>query len=226
MIKQQILIKRHYLLSDLIEEDQTKVAYYNAFLFSNFGIVVDKPELLTREMIDAIDNLYCLNVPASYFKNPQDMKYYTSEELFVEQVISYFLAYGAKDSHVEVFDKELPEYKQGTEITLRKFQIVNTVEADEILTSILADYCAYTRPWSMDELYEVDYLITEHYYNDFAIRCGDNAAALLDKDSSFAKYMYKKDLVVGDISSRMSALVKGTLFFALVFVHKKLLLKN
>ena len=195
MNKQQILIKRHYLISDLMELDPIKVAYYNAYLYSNFGIIVDQPEFLTAPMIREIAELYRLHVPASYFKNPQDMKYYTRAELFIEQVVSYFLAYGARNSHVEVFDKKLPEYGEGTEITLRKFQIVNAAEADEVLTNILADYCAYTRPWSLDELYEVDFLITEHYYNDFVIRCGDNATALLDKDSSFARYMYKKDLV-------------------------------
>ena len=195
MNKQQILIKRHYLVSDLVELDPIKVAYYNAYLYSNFGIIVDQPEFLTKEMINEIASLYRLSVPASYFKNPQDMQYYTKAELFIEQAVSYFLAYGARNSHVEVFDKKLPEYPEGTEITLRKFQIVNAAEADEVLASILADYCAYTRPWSLDELYEVDFLITEHYYNDFVIRCGDNAVALLDRDSRFARYMYKKDLV-------------------------------
>lgn len=192
---QQILIKRHYLLSEVAETDKLKVAYYNAFLFSNFGIVVDTPDLLTKDMIEAIDALYCLNVPASYFKNPQDMKYYTSEELFIEQVLSYFLAYGAENSHVEVFDKELPEYKQGSEITLREFKIVNNTEAKVALIEILKAYCSYTRPWSIDEKDEVLELIKSNYYDDFEINCGDNAASLLHLSSYFARFMYKKDLV-------------------------------
>ena len=178
MNKQQILIKRHYLISDLMELDPIKVAYYNAYLYSNFGIIVDQPEFLTAPMIREIADLYRLYVPASYFKNPQDMKYYTKAELFIEQVVSYFLAYSARNSHVEVFDKKLPEYEEGTEITLRKFQIVNAAEADEVLTNILADYCAYTRPWSLDELYEVDLLDEEGPDKILSIKNG----RLLDKN--------------------------------------------
>lgn len=195
MTKQQILIKRHYLLSTGVKNyNEVNLAYHNAFLLSNFGIIVDKPKLLTKEMMDEIACLYKLNVPASYFKNPQDMKYYTKAELFIEQVVSYFLAYGAENSHVEVFQKDLPEYTVGDELVLRKFSILSEAEADEVLSNILRDYCNYTRPWSVDELNEVLFLLNE-YYNNFEVKCGDNACSLLDSDTSFARFMYKKDLV-------------------------------
>ena len=151
---QQILIKRHYLVSTAEQGDKKLAAYYSAFLFSNFGILTDKPYLLTKEMVNEIKDLYRLDVPASYFKNPQDMKYYTREELLIEQLVSYFFAYGAEDSHIKLFDKVLPEYDLGEEIKVRDFKILNAVEATQVLKSIMQDYCAYKRPWSEDEYNE------------------------------------------------------------------------
>lgn len=191
----QILLKRHILVSEANLSTNELKAYYNAFLLVNFGIVVDQPDLLTKEMLNEIADLYRLYVPASYFKNPQDMKYYTKAELFIEQVVSYFLAYGAEDSHVQVFQKDLPEYTVGDELKLREFKIVNKSEANKLLAEILKDYCGYTRPWSIDERSEVLDLVKANYYTDFELKCGDNACSLLDLSSYFARFMYKKDLV-------------------------------
>ena len=118
---QKILISRRMLVASKYTnayDTNAKIekAYLNAFLLSNFGIVVNKPELLTKEMVKDISDVYKLEVPASYFKNPQDTRFYTAEELLIEQCVSYFLAYGAEDSHVKIFDKELPEYPISDEI--------------------------------------------------------------------------------------------------------------
>ena len=48
---QQILIKRHYLVSTAEQEDKKLAAYYSAFLFSNFGILTDKPYLLKTYIV-------------------------------------------------------------------------------------------------------------------------------------------------------------------------------
>ena len=192
---QQILIKRHYLVSTAEQGDKKLAAYYSTFLFSNFGILTDKPYLLTKEMVNEIKDLYRLDVPASYFKNPQDMKYYTREELFIEQLVSYFFAYGTEDSHVKLFDKVLPEYDLGEEIKVREFKILDTVEATQVLRSIMQDYCAYKRPWSEDEYNEFITLYKGAYYENYSILCADNALRLLPLDINFARFMYKKDLV-------------------------------
>lgn len=192
---QQILIKRHYLVSTAEQGDKKLAAYYSAFLFSNFGILTDKPYLLTKEMVNEIKDLYRLDVPASYFKNPQDMKYYTREELLIEQLVSYFFAYGAEDSHVKLFDKVLPEYDLGEEIKVRDFKILNAVEATQVLRSIMQDYCAYKRPWSEDEYNEFICLYEGAYYENYPLLCADNALRLLPLDIEFARFMYKKDLV-------------------------------
>ena len=120
-----ILISRRMLVTAYAVNPNTKIeiAYLNAFLLSNFGIVVDKPELLTKEMVKDISDVYKLNVPKSYFANPQDTKFYTADELLIEQCLSYFLAYGAEESHVHVFDKKLPDYPVGDEIKIREFKI-------------------------------------------------------------------------------------------------------
>jgi hypothetical protein len=172
-------------------------AYLNAFLLSNFGIVVDKPELLTKEMVKDISDVYKLEVPASYFKNPQDTRFYTAEELLIEQCVSYFLAYGAEDSHVKVFDKELPEYPIGDEIKIREFRILSSDEALAELLAITKAYAAYKRPWSLDEIKEFLTLYHKGYYHfsEMPVLCGDNAVTMLDHNTDFGQFLFKKDVV-------------------------------
>jgi hypothetical protein len=172
-------------------------AYLNAFLLSNFGIVVDKPELLTKEMVQDISDIYKLNVPKSYFANPQDTKFYTAEELLIEQCVSYFLAYGAEDSHVHIFDKELPEYPVGNEIKIREFRILDSDEAADELYEITKAYAAYKRPWGLDEQNEFLELYNNGYYHfsDMPVLCGDNAVFMLAENTDFAQFLFKKDVV-------------------------------
>ena len=195
---QTILIARHYLLAvpqEVDPEEKVRTAYLNAYLFSNFGIVVDRPNLLTETHVEEISDLFKLNVPASFYRNPQDTKYYTSDELFVNQVLAYFLAYGEENSSIDVFDKELPEYPEGKEIKLREFKILFSDEADKVLVNIAKSYADYKRPWSLDEENEFVYLYEQGYYKDFDILCADNAINMLNKDANFARFLYKKDLV-------------------------------
>lgn len=196
----QILISRRMLVVDTRSAEATskiEKMYMNAFLLANFGIVVDKPELLTKAMVQEISDFYKLNVPASYFKNPQDTKYYTAEELLVEQCISYFLTYGAEDSHVHVFDKALPEYPVGNEIKLREFKILDADEAACALLEIAKNYAAYKRPWNLDEQAEFLKLYYEgcYHFADMPVACGDNAVFMLDHNTDFAQFLFKKDVV-------------------------------
>ena len=202
---QNILISRRMLIADTIPTEgafRLEGAYLNAFLLANFGIVVDRPELLTKDMVKDISDVYKLNVPKSYFANPQDTKFYTAEELIVEQCISYFLAYGAEDSHVHIFDKETPDYPVGEEIKIREFRILNTEEATHELLEIAKAYAAYKRPWSLDETAEFLELYKEGCYNfeTMPVECGDNAVLMLEHDSEFARFLFKKDVVKLSVS--------------------------
>ena len=197
---QKILISRRMLVSDVIPTTSLykhEGAYLNAFLLANFGIVVDKPELLTKQMVQDISDIYKLNVPKSYFANPQDTKFYTADELFIEQSLSYFFAYGADDSHVKVFDKELPEYPVGDEIKIREFRILSAEEAACELLEITKAYAAYKRPWSLDEQHEFLTLYNEgcYHFTEMPVNCGDNAVFMLGYNSDFAQFLFKKDVV-------------------------------
>ena len=198
---QKILISRRMLRADAYAAANPNFklegAYLNAFLLANFGIVVDKPELLTKEMVKDISDVYKLNVPKSYFANPQDTKFYTAEELLIEQCISYFLAYGAEDSHVHIFDKELPDYPVGDEIKIREFRILDNDEAAAELLEITKAYAAYKRPWGLDEAAEFLELYKEGCYNlaTMPVNCGDNAVLMLEHDVEFARFLFKKDVV-------------------------------
>lgn len=190
---------RHYVVDrDPDMSDKTTKAYLNAYLLCNFGIVVDKPQALTREMIKDISEVYKLNVPASFYSNPQDTKFYSRAELLIEQLVSYFLVEtgtGIYD-HVEIFNKDLPEYKVGDEIKLREFKILTQDEALEVLAEIAKSYCDYTRPFSLEEIEEFKLLFKHGLVNPaWEIGCKDNIFNLLPEDINFARFLDKKDLV-------------------------------
>ena len=191
-----ILTLRHFLVStseqDVVNE---KTKFYNAYLLANFGIVVDKPYLLTGDMIQDISKILKLEVPKSFYANPQDTKYFTKEELLIEQIVSYF-AYATDLGRIELFEKELPEYFVGDELKLRTFQILTEEEANAQLESIMQSYCSYTRPFSIDELSEFAALYLGGYLKeDTEIKCKDNIFNLLESDISFARFLDKKDIV-------------------------------
>jgi hypothetical protein len=194
---EKILISRRYLVvDDSFVVDRKTQAWLNSYLFANFGIVVDRPEMLTSKMLKDIAEVYRLNVPKSYFANPQDTKFYTCEELFLEQIVSYFLAYGADESHVRLFAKDLPDYMVGTDMKFREFCILDREGAIATLEAISKDLAAYKRPWSFDEQLEFVELYQAGFYKDeFQVACGDNAVFMLDKDPTFARFLFKKDLV-------------------------------
>ncbi len=189
-----ILRTRHFLVNETGASDRVGSAYLNAYLLANFGIVVDKPEQLTKEMVQIIADEFRLNVPKSFYSNPQDMQYFSREELLIEQIVSYF-AYGSDLGRIEIFKKDLPEYAVGDELKLRTFYIVSSEEAGKILCDIEDTYCAYTRPFSVDEMKEFVTLYNEGFYTGTEIKCKDNIFALLPMDVTFARFLDKKDIV-------------------------------
>ena len=190
------LCSRHYLIEDPMSFDsKAKTAYLNAYLLSNFGIIVDNPNALTGYMVEQISDMLHLNVPKSFYNNPQDTKYFTKEELIIEQFVYYFFGYGTETGRIEIFAKDLPEYTVGDELKLRTFYIVSEAEARNILKDIMKSYCAYTRPFSPDELMEFCELFEAGFYTDIEIKCKDNIFALLPANKSFARFLDKKDIV-------------------------------
>lgn len=189
----KMLATRHYLVNE-VEDRSVNMQYLNAYLLSNFGIVVDKPALLNKDLVAQISDLFKLNVPKSFYSNPQDTKFFTSHELILEQLVSYF-AYGSDLGRIELFKKDLPEYVVGDELKLRNFYIVSDAEAIQLLQEMTDNFCAYTRPFSLDELSDFVYLFEHGFYTGAEVKCKDNIFALLDFDASFARFLDKKDIV-------------------------------
>lgn len=190
-----VLRTRHYLIvNNENSRSNQSVAYLNAFLLSNFGIIVDKPALLTQDMLRQIDEEFHLDIPDSFYKNPQDTSHFTTSELLTEQIVSYF-AYGSDIGRIDIFKKDLPDYVIGDELKLRTFYIITEEEAAKVLTDIMNSYCAYTRPFSIDEYSEFMLLFKEGFYTGIEIMCKDNIFSLLDIDPAFAHFLDKKDIV-------------------------------
>ena len=199
---QQIMLPKHYVMKSDSDESVKNIAYYNAYLLSNFGIEVTNPKELTKETVKEIADYFKLNVPASFYKNPQDLKYFTKEELLIEQLVSYFViaieGTHNEDTHfdrIEIFKKNLPEYTEGDDIKTRKFTVVTKQEALEIGKKIEKNYCDYTRPFGIDEKAEFIFLYDLGLYDGSELKCRDNIFGLLDKDINFAKGLDRKDVV-------------------------------
>lgn len=200
---ESILIQRHYVFEGKKEElSEKEKAYYNAFLFANFGITLDKPELVNRYIIQTIQAAYLLKVPSSFYKNPQDLKYFSCDELFLEQLVSYFVieANGVKNENnhferIKLFEKELPKYLLGKEMVERKFYVLTKEEVDSKLEEITANYAAYKRPFSIDEKNDFLALFNNGYYKNFDIQCKDNILLLFYYIPELAKKLDYKDVV-------------------------------
>lgn len=203
MEKEKILISRHFLIEDDEQVSVTKRAYYESFILTKLGILVDKPNKLTSKMVDALCEVFKINVPKSFYKNPQDLRYFNSRELLIEQLVSYFTVESSRIldvdvnyDRIEIFKKELPQYFTSSDVTIRNYYIITKEEAENKLLEICSTLCSYTRPFNCTEESEFIYLIKNGYYKDDNINCKDNIFILIDEISpSFAKYLDKKDLV-------------------------------
>ncbi|MBR4270738.1 MAG: hypothetical protein IKQ31_03595 [Clostridia bacterium] len=201
-MRDKILIERRLLE---IDNPSKNAAYLSAKLYNQFGIIVDKPMMLSKNNVETVADFYSAKIPEGFYKNPQDLTYFSTDELIIEQLVSYFqIAMNGEKSldeevfkRNEVFAKALPNYSAGKEIKLRKYELISKEEADNKLLSIVNDLCKYTRPWSEMELSEFKWLYLNGFYNEQYLLCRDNAISLFleYKNEYFAKMLDKKDIV-------------------------------
>ncbi len=199
--KEQILISRHYIMSNG-KEDNNRDKYY-AYLLNKFGIEIVNPKFLNKDVVQQLKKYLKINIPNSFYKNPQDLKYFSCEELYLEQLISYINIDLIEGNHnkntnfnrIELFNKVLPKYENGKEIKIRKYNIILENEINKILNDIFDAYCNYSRPFSIEETNEFLYLYSLGFYHNQDIKCKDNIFYLLDKDIDFAKLLDRKDVV-------------------------------
>ena len=201
-MRNKILVKRRFLEIDEPSED---AAYLSAKLFNQFGVFVDKPQYLSKNNVKTISDFFGVKIPDGFYKNPQDLTFFTAEELIIEQLVSYLqIAINGANSlneevfkRNEVFAKVLPNYSTGDEIKVRKYELITKKHADEKLFSITNELCKYTRPWAIPELAEFKWLYLNGFYKGQNLLCRDNAISIFleYKNVSFAKMLDKKDIV-------------------------------
>lgn len=193
------LLSRNFVVSEN-ENISVEANYLNAYLLANFGIMLDKPSFINKEIVSSISNKFALKVPKSFYANPQDTRFFIKSELLIEQIVSYF-AYGSDLKRIEIFKKDLPEYVVGDELKLRVFYVLSEDDAHRVLSEITNNYCSYTRPFSKEELDEFVYLFNNGYYNfSNELKCKDNIFSVLPLNIKFAAFLDKKDIVKLSIS--------------------------
>ena len=216
--REKILLKQRFIprnYEKVYETSDTRKAYMNAYLLSNFGIELTNPELVNVDVLRLLNDYMHLNVPESFYANPQDMKYFTSEELLIEQLVSYLqielTGNGAIDdenpekyNRVEVFKKTLPQYETDGEIKLRKFTILKDMKEEvDVFNTVINNYASYKRPFSIDELEEFKWMYIAVFQRaiNVQLECKDNIFNLIDMSSltddikKFASQLDAKDVV-------------------------------
>lgn len=154
-MRERLLMRRQVFVCTL-EASKNLALYYAAKLTNTFGIIVDNPELVTAEHVQLAAETYGIEVPNSFYSNPQDIKHYTCEELKLNQVLAYMTTYGEKEDPkgsqlTDMFTKILPDYAEGEEVEFRKYRILTERKARNELRAIATYLASYTRPWSETE---------------------------------------------------------------------------
>lgn len=207
-MKDKILIKRRVLR--ITDGSRENAAAYAVKLLNQFGIIVDKPKYLSAANVKTVADFYGTNVPEGFYKNPQDLQYFSADELLIEQLASYFTVEicGERSLNEEVFTrkpvfaKALPDYEEGKEVKVRNYRMLTEEECETLLSEITADLCGYTRKWSLDESAEFKWLYLNGYYDGEYLKCKDNAIEMFleYKNRAFARMLDKKDVVKMSVS--------------------------
>lgn len=202
-----ILVRRGYLLAQQKQEAAQWAAYYAAKLLNTFGVMVDKPKQVTQEHVKLISDFYGVNIPRSFYSNPQDLKYYTSTELLIEQLVSYiniewvdgvFSTDPRTFDRIDIFKKVLPNYREGDEVVFRNYKIVDPSESITILQEIAKNLTLYTRKWSETESEEFRLLFDKGYVSkELVLKSKDNAIEMFNLTTlpQFARSLDQKDVV-------------------------------
>jgi hypothetical protein len=199
-----ILIRRGFLQEPIQASSNAQYCALEAFRL--FSVRFNKPQLATEEHIQLLSQFFNKHVPRSFYNNPQDTAQYTSDELALEQFISYVMIeyHHGVDSNVdehfdriELFKKVLPDYKEGTEVVERMFNILDDKAVQLTLASIAVDLVVYTRPWNETEEQEFYFLYDNNFYGTTKLASKSNAIAMYQArgDIRFAQSLDQKDIV-------------------------------
>lgn len=162
-------------------------AYCNAYALNTFGIVFSNPGLASKNVIRALSEQIPINVPKSFYNNPQDLTHFSCAELLLEQLVSYFVI-AISGTHneetnfdrIELFNKALPvTSKKGDDIKLRTFTIVDDDTVMPLLKDYADSYAAYLRPFAVDEMNDVIALCKLNVFKPETLQCKDNIFNLL-----------------------------------------------
>ena len=198
-IKETILLEKRFfcLPESLAEKDEKRRAFLNSFLLINYGVILENPERVCDEALRLMDGLLSLHVPKGFYNSPQDTKYFSCEELFLEQVIGYFVGYGTSIKRVEIFEKDIPlPAFISDETKLRKYRILDEQEANAVLRETMVNYLAYKRPFSVEEQERFLFLVKAGFFQKGdVVACRDNIFLILDLFPDLACQLDKKDLV-------------------------------
>ena len=197
MIDTILLARRYVYARDFrVNENKKRCAYLNSYLLINCGVEILNPEYTNDDTVKLINFLLTIYVNPGFYNNPQDTKYFSSDELLLEQVFSYYFGYGTSMKRIELFQKNLPQYVIGDEIVTRQFTIIDEAKAYEVLRDVARDLASYKTPFSDEEEAMFSYLVDEGFYDPaIDIQCRDNIFVAIKKYPEFAKKIDKKDVV-------------------------------
>lgn len=200
-VTDNLLMSRGYVRESTVNDE--RAPFYAAKLYEKLGIIFDFPEKINADTVVMLSSFFGINVPDSFYANPQDTAHFECGELLVEQLVAYFkkehpeLFNNDKEyARIPVFKKVIPQYGEGEEKVIRWFKVISADEAEKVFRRVAKEYYGYSRPWSETEENEVFALYKRGYCNGVP-SCKDNAGLMYFEfdDESMLRYLDYKDVV-------------------------------
>ncbi len=201
-IYKNYLFEKHYLVSEG-DADRIDNQFETMFALANlFNIRIIEGEKLVRDyMIRFAAERLGENVPEPFYRGfPQTVRELSSDQLLFDQMVHYTITYGFgnfSEAGHSLFEEnfERTAFKENADI--KDFSIITDEDAVCILTEVVQDLLAGTRPLS-DEQYE----LVKSFVIEYDVKIQDIASKntavklLLDtRDTRFAEYIVLSDII-------------------------------
>lgn len=200
----KFLFNKHILVASPSGSTSQYAAEIRFALAKYFNInIIRGGKMADMETFHFVSSVLGENVPAPFYKGfPDSVRKLSPDELYFDQILSYFRTYGMGDfsarQHSVLENDEDVRRKAFKETgSIKDFEILKEEEAVERLSHYIDDMLASTRPLSERQLEVVRLYILDYGYIPKKIASKSTIVALLigTRDPRFAKDLYLSDVI-------------------------------
>ena len=199
------IIFKEYLFTNsiLVSEEVSENAFEVRFLLANqFNISITKGQEYAHEnIIPFVAEMLGEDVPEAFYKGfPNSVRELTRDQLLFDQLSHYYITYGCNNftrAGHSLFEESFERLAFKEDVEIKKFVILDEVEAIEKLKEYIEDILKDTRPLNISQYNFVKTFIKEFNYDIKNCSCKDTVINLLldSKDINYAKFLALSDVI-------------------------------